>query len=112
MIKKILNFLLIAITGWIVGIVTTFALGFMWLHVIPVKDRVIQEAGILGEFLYIARFEVFVIDIISIVSIVGGIIGGLVPREGTRKDQLVYAAIISGALTTPVVLFLLWYTGF
>jgi len=112
MIKKILNIILIAIIGWVAGLLTTFALGFIWLHVFPVVDRVIPGAGILGEISYLIQFVIYVIWIISPVAIIGGIIGGLIPREGTRKDQLVYAAIISGALTTPVALFFLWYTGF
>jgi hypothetical protein len=112
MTKKILDFLWNAITGWATGLLTTFVLGFIWLHVIPVADRVIQGAGILGEIVYIARFVIFIVWIISPVSIIGGIIGGRIPREGSRTDQLAYAAIIGGALTTPVALFFLWYTGF
>jgi hypothetical protein len=60
----------------------------------------------------LTTFIIYVIWIISSVSIIGGIIGGLIPREGTRKDQFIFAVIISGALTTPVALFFLWYTGY
>jgi hypothetical protein len=112
MIKNKLNILINAIVGLVVGVLTTFILGYIWLHVLPVEDRFIQGAGILGEILYVIRFIIYVIWIISSVSIIGGIIGGLIPREGTRKDQFIFAVIISGALTTPVALFFLWYTGY
>ena len=49
---------------------------------------------------------------VSPFAIIGGLVGGMIPKEGSRKDQLVYAAIIAAFLTAPVALFLFWYTGF
>jgi hypothetical protein len=105
MVKKIVNFLLNAVTGWVVGLLTTLVLSFLWLHIIPVIDRTGQGAGILGITLYI-------MGIITPISLIGGFLGGLVPKEGTRKDQMTLAAILGGGLATPVALFLFWYTGF
>jgi hypothetical protein len=105
MIKKIVNVLLNAITGWVVGLLTTLALAYLWLHIFPVIDRTGQGAGILGVILY-------VFGIVTPVALFGGIVGGLIPKEGTRKDQMILAAILAGGLTTPVALFLYWYTGF
>jgi hypothetical protein len=105
MIKKIVNLLFSALIGWVAGVLTTLLLSYLWLHIIPVIDRTGQGAGIPGVILY-------VLGIVTPVALIGGIGGGLIPKEGSRKDQLIYAAIISAGLTTPVALFLFWYTGF
>jgi hypothetical protein len=105
MIKKIVSHLLNALTGWITGILTTLVLSFLWLNVIPVMNRTGHGPGLLMVVLAL-------IEIVSPVSIIGGFLGGMIPKEGGRKDQTIYAAILSAFLTTPVALFLFWYTGF
>ena len=105
MIKKIVNHLLNAFTGWIFGILTTLVLSFLWLNVIPVMDRTGQGPGL-------PMIVLTLIEMVSPVSIIGGFLGGMIPKEGGRKDQAIYAAILSAFLTTPFALFLFWYTGF
>ena len=105
MIKKIINHLLNAITGCIIGILTTLMLSFLWLNVIPVVDRTGQGPGL-------PMILLILMGIVSPVSIIGGLLGGMIPKEGGRKDQVIYAAIFGAFLTTPFALFLLWYTGF
>jgi CBS domain containing-hemolysin-like protein len=105
MIKKIVNHLLNALTGWIIGILTTLALSFLWLNVIPVVDRTGQGPGL-------PMIVLILIEMVSPVSIIGGFLGGMIPKEGGRTDQTTYAAILSAFLTTPFALFLFWYTGF
>jgi len=105
MIKKITTHLLNALTGWIIGILTTLVLGFLWLNVIPIVDRTGQGPGL-------PMVVLALIEMVSPVSIIGGFLGGMIPKEGGRKDQAVYAAILSVFLTAPVALFLFWYTGF
>ena len=105
MIQKIVNHILNAITGWIIGILTTLALSFLWLNVIPVVDRV-------GQGPNLPTIVLILMGMVSPVSIIGGLLGGMIPKEGGRKDQAVYAAILSAFMTTPFALFLLWYTGF
>ncbi len=105
MIKNILTFVLNAFTGWVAGLITMLVLGYLWQHLIPVIDRTGQGAGLIGVLLYIFGY-------VTPVSLIGGILGGLIPKEGTRRDQLIYAGLIGGALTTPLSLFLYWYTGF
>jgi hypothetical protein len=36
----------------------------------------------------------------------------MIPKEGGRKDQTIYAAIFGAFLTTPLALFIFWYIGF
>jgi hypothetical protein len=105
MIKKILNHLLNALTGWVIGILTTLVLSFLWLNVIPVVDRTGQGPGL-------PTIILILMGIVSPVSIIGGFLGGMIPKEGGRTDQAIYAAILGAFLTTPFALFLLWYTGF
>ncbi len=105
MIKTILNYLTNALTGLVAGLITMLALGWLWLHIIPVIDRTGVGAGLVAVLIYVAGY-------VTPVSIIGGFLGGLIPKEGTRKDQLFYAALVGGGLTTPVSLFLYWYTAF
>jgi hypothetical protein len=105
MIKKIVNHLLNALTVWIIGILTTLVLSFLWLNVIPVVDRTGQGTGL-------PMIVLILMGIVSPVSIIGGFLGGMIPKEGGRKDQAIYAAILGAFLTTPFALFLFWYTGF
>lgn len=105
MIKKIVNHLLNALTGWIIGILTTLVLSFLWLNVIPVINRTGHGPGL-------PIILLILIGYVSPVSIIGGFLGGMIPKEGGRTDQAIYAAILSAFLTTPFALFLFWYTGF
>ena len=105
MIKQIVNYILNALMGWFIGILTTLVLSFIWLNVIPVVDRTGQGPGLPMVILAL-------IEMVSPVSIIGGFLGGMIPKEGGRRDQAIYAAILGAFLTTPFALFLLWYTGF
>jgi hypothetical protein len=104
-INKIVNHFLNALWGWIIGILTTLVLSFLWLNIIPVVDRTGQGPGLPMVILIL-------IEMVSPFSIIGGFLGGMIPKEGGRKDQAIYAAFLSAFLTTPVALFLFWYTGF
>ncbi len=104
-IKKILTHILNALTGWIIGALTVLVLGFIWLNVIPVVDRTGQGPGL-------PKVILALIGMVSPFSIIGGLLGGMIPKEGGRRDQAFYAAMIGGFITTPVALFLFWYTGF
>jgi hypothetical protein len=105
MIKKIVDYLFNALTGWVIGLFTTLVLCVVWLNIIPVMNRTGQGSGL-------PMIILVLMEMVSPVSIIGGFLGGLIPKEGGRKDQAIYAAFISAFLTTPVALFLFWYTGF
>lgn len=105
MAKKIVSLLLSALTGLVAGSLTTLGLSFLWLRFLPVVDRTGQGPGLPLVLLVI-------LGILSPVSIIGGLVGGSIPKEGGRKDQTIYAVIISCFLTIPFALFTLWYTGF
>jgi hypothetical protein len=105
MIKKIIDHFLNAITGFFIGILTTLVLGFLWLNIIPVVNRTGQGSGL-------PMIILILIGMVSPVSTIGGLLGGMIPKEGGRKDQAIYASFLSAFLTTPVALFLFWYTGF
>ncbi len=105
MIKKIVSILINTIVGWIAGLLITLVLAFIWLNVIPVVDRTGQGPGLLNVV-------VALLEMVSPFAIIGALIGGLVPKEGSRGTQMTYAAIISAFVSAPVALFLFWYTGF
>jgi hypothetical protein len=105
MIKQLIEILIRALIGFVAGSLTTLVLSFLWLKLFPIIDRTGQGSGLPLALL-------FILAILSPVSIIGGLIGGAIPKEGGRKDQLTYAAIISSFLTIPFALFVLWFTGF
>jgi hypothetical protein len=105
MLKKIVNHLLNTTTGWVVGLLTTLGLSFLWLNIIPVVERTGHGPGLPVILLII-------MGIVSPVAGAGGLFGGMIPKEGGRKDQTIYAAIFGAFLTTPLALFIFWYIGF
>jgi len=105
MIKKIGYLFLYGLTGLVAGSLTTLLLGFIWLNIFPVIERTGQGSGLTAVL-------TFILGVLSPISIIAGIIGGLIPREGSMKDHLLYAAIISVFTTFPFAAFLFWYTGF
>lgn len=105
MIKKIVNLCLYGLTGLVAGSLTTLGLSVVWLNIFPVIERTGEGAGL-------PVVLTFILGVLAPVSIIGGLIGGLIPREGGRKDHLIYAAIISVFITFPFAAFLFWYTGF
>jgi hypothetical protein len=94
-----------AATGWVAGMLTILGMSAIWLKVFPVIERSGQGQGIPIVLL-------MVMLILSPISISGGLIGGRIPKEGRRRDQIIYAAVTSLFMTTPFTCFLLWYTGF
>ena len=101
---KILQHLLNALVGWIVRLLITVGFAFLWLNIIPVIDRAGQGASIPIALLFILAW-------ISPFAIIGGLIGGRLPKEGGRKNQIIAAAIFGLLFPLPIACFLFWYTG-
>jgi len=103
--KKIGYLLLNALAGWVAGVLSILALCWVWLHVFPVEERAGQGAA-LPTILWM------IILILTPVSIIGGIIGGRLPREGGTRDKLAYAALFGFLFPLPFTCFILYYIGF
>ena len=101
---KFSQHLLNALTGWLAGLVITVGFSFLWKLILPIEERTGQGPGmllVLGIILLI----------VSPVAIAGGVIGGRMPKEGGRKQQVVYSMLFGALFILPVSCFLFWYTA-
>lgn len=103
---KIPQFLLHLLTGWLAGVFATLGLGLLWPAIFPAIVRVNHYYGpgpslpiILGIGLILA----------SPAALVGGLIGGRVPKEGGPSDQILAAAIGGVVLALPFGCWVLWF---
>lgn len=101
---KFAQHLLNALSGWIAGLLMTGGFSFLWQQIFPVVDRTGQGPGLLTVLSLIFL-------IISPVAIVAGIIGGRLPKEGGRLQQMLYAALFGALFPIPFACFLFWYTA-
>lgn len=101
---KILQHLFNALVGWIVGLLITVGFAFLWLNIIPVIDRTGQGASLLVVLRSI-------LIMVSPAAIIGGLIGGRMPKEGGRKNQFLAAAIFGLLFPLPFACYLFWYLG-
>jgi hypothetical protein len=101
---KILHNIGFALTGWIAGLLVTVGFSFLWLRVLPVVERTGQGAGFFSAL-------GLILLLVSPAPLVGGLVGGRLPKEGGLKNQLAYAAIFGILFALPFACFLFWYTG-
>jgi len=102
---KFTQHLLNALAGWIAGTLTAILFGAMWRQIFPVIDRAGTGASLLPA-------SILILVILTPITLAGGIIGGRIPREGDRKQIMIYAALTGALASIPFACFLLWYTGF
>ena len=101
---KIGQYLVNALVGWIVGLLITVGFAFLWLNVIPVIDRTGQGATLQYTLIYILAW-------ISPFAIIGGLVGGRLPKEGGWKNQIIASVIFGLLFPLPIACFLFWYTS-
>lgn len=101
---KIRQLLLNALSGWVAGVLIAAGFSFLWQQIFPVIDRSGQGAGM---FIALA----IILSILSPFAIAGGIIGGRIPKEGGKLQQVLYAALFGALFTIPFSCFLFWYTA-
>jgi hypothetical protein len=99
---KILQHILNALVGWIAGLLITVGFAFLWLKIIPEIDRVGQGRG----FWTILSL---ILLVVSPAAIAGGVIGGRLPKEGGRINQMLYATIFGLLFPLPFACFIFWY---
>ena len=101
---KIGQHLINGLFGWLAGLIITIGFSFLWQQLLPVIDRTGQGTGIP----YVLSF---ILLIITPIAFAGGVIGGRIPREGGKRQQILYAAIFGAIFPLPFACFLFWYTG-
>ncbi len=103
---KIPDPLRFALTGWLAGAIGTVILGVIWPAIFP--GLIHPEHYYAGAVLGIPTIVGLTLLWTALPSILGGLGGGSLIREGGRREQLIMAVIGSLVLTLPVGAFHLW----
>jgi len=103
---KIWRTLSFSLTGWLAGVIATVIVGLLWPTIFPAVVRIEHYYGA-GPGLPA------IIGIVSIfaspAALIGGLIGGWVPREGGRTDEYIMAVIFGVLLALPFSCYGLWF---
>lgn len=103
---RILKFLRFALIGWIAGILFTLLVGLIWPAIFPGITH--PEHYYIGAILTLQSTIVISMMVASLPALIGGIIGGFLPREGGSRDQQIAAAIGGIILSIPFGCFNYW----
>jgi hypothetical protein len=102
---KIGQTLLSALVGWAIGMLTSLGLSFILPRVLPIAERISAVEG-QGKW----SLLLLVLIVISPISMIGGVVGSRMVREGGRAEQFLYAALFGLVFTMPVMC-ILYYMG-
>ena len=108
---KIAALLRFALAGWVAGVLGLLILSFVWPSFFPgfVNYRhydITSPPNLVGIVL-------IVLAAASLPAVVGGVVGGRLPKEGGTRQQLMMAAIFGIVLAAPVGCFVLWlFSGY
>ena len=103
---KIRQHLLFAFTGWTAGAFATLLCGLIGPLVFPGLVQVSHYSSP-GPGLPFVVGAVLVV--VSPVALVGGLIGGRLPKEGGRQDQILSALIFGALAALPFGCVVLWF---
>lgn len=101
---KTSRMILSALAGWIAALVTLLLWSFLWPKIIPLTER---ASALPGAW----KLLLFALVFITPFGVAGGIIGGRLPYEGGRREQLLYAALGGVAATLIFGSCAFWYGG-
>jgi cation transporter-like permease len=96
-----------AVVGWVAGTLALIVLSLVWPAVLPgfVHYNHYDPTGAAPNLVLIVGV---ILAVASLPAIVGGVIGGRIPKEGGSRQQLMMAAIFGIILTLPLGCFSLW----
>lgn len=96
-----------ALTGWIAGVLSLVALSLVWPAFFPgfVNYQHYDPTSPAPNLTVIVLID---LAAASLPAIIGGVIGGRIPKEGGSRQQLLVAAILGIILAVPVGCFGLW----
>ncbi len=101
---KASRLILSALAGWIAALVTLLLWSFLWPKIIPLAER---ASALPGAW----KLLLFALVFITPFGVAGGIIGGRLPYEGGRREQLLYAALGGATATLVFGSCAFWYGG-
>jgi len=104
---KIVQLLRFAASGWLAGMLAVVLLSLVWPNFFPgfVNYKHYIPTGPAPNLIV---FVVFVLVAASLPAIIGGVIGGRIPKEGGRSQQLLVAAIFGILFALPCGCYGLW----
>ena len=104
---KLAAVLRFAAIGWVAGVLALVLLSFVWPSVFPgfVNYRHYVSTGPAPN---LVLFVLIVIAAASLPALIGGIVGGQIPKEGGSRQQLLMSAIFGIILALPIGCFGLW----
>jgi hypothetical protein len=103
---KIKQTLAYALVGWVAGVITALVVGLLWPTIFPAVIRIQHYYGTGPSLLLIIAI---VLIYASPAALIGGMLGGWVPREGGRADQFLLAAIFGALLALPFGCYGMWF---
>ena len=96
-----------AVAGWLAGALAVVLLSLVWPNFFPgfVNYKHYIPTGPAPNLVV---FVLFVLAAASLPAIIGGVVGGRVPKEGGSRQQLLMAAIFGIIFALPCGCYGLW----
>ena len=97
---KIVRWLQFAVSGWVAGTVALVLLSLVWPNIFPgfVNYQHYDPTGAPPNLVGIVLID---LAAASLPALIGGIVGGNVPKEGGNRQQLVMAGIFGVIFALP-----------
>ena len=109
---KLATYLRFAATGWVAGVLALLILSFAWPSIFPGFVNY-QHYDLTGPAPNLVLIVLIVLAAASLPAIVGGVVGGRIPKEGGQRQQLLVAALFGIILALPAGCFGLWlFSGY
>ncbi|MGC8780974.1 MAG: hypothetical protein ACP5UQ_08935 [Anaerolineae bacterium] len=102
--KKTSQMILSALIGWLAGATTLLGWSLLWPKVVPLAGRASAMPGYW-------KILLLILVIITPFGIAGGVIGGRLPYEGGKREQILYAAVGGAVMTLVFGTCAFWYSG-
>jgi hypothetical protein len=103
-IKQTLSY---ALTGWAAGVIATMVVGFLcWPAIFP---AIVRNNHYYGVGPSLPTIVVLVMLFASPAALIGGMIGGWIPKEGGRREEYMMAAIFGVLLSIPFTCYGMWF---
>lgn len=103
---KLIRFLRFALYGWLAGSLFITLLGLLWPAIFPGILR--PPVGSTDPLISLPLVIFFTLVFTSLPSLIGGLVGGSLSREGGTRDQLIAAAIGGMVAALPFGCFNYW----
>lgn len=102
-IKQTLSY---ALVGWAAGVIATIVVALCWPVIFPAIIRNDHYYGTGPGMLFITGL---ISLYASPAALIGGMIGGWIPREGGRREEFGMAAIFGVLLSIPFACYGYWF---